>query len=440
MEILMKTIKNILLLATLIAIQPILAMESPSDLNYKLCVAARLGNLDTVQQLIQDGAFINAQVQDKKFTALGQAVCNGHEAIVRLLLDNGANVNLPIDNKHDGTPLMSAAEKGRLAVVKLLLVHKAEVNIQTAIGTRQVTALHQAAQNGHDQVVALLLEHGACIEAISLIMAAEGGHLKVMEILLKNGANPDAQSEDCQHSALRQAAQEGHYQVVKLLLENGANPDQPSTNRFTPLMITSENGHSSIASLLLAHHANVDATTQNNHALTSLMIAAIHDKAQVIPVLLNAGADLSARSLGDTALMLTAEYGKRDAAISLLTTIRGCNHESIKNYFTVWLVQNRLSAESNQSPELPRLPTEIWDMITTKLIESIIKDQLPSMVDQLIMVNNANRTAHEIAHAKNHLELCELLDLNNSAGMNTLCAHMGRNIMRIIFSKPADKI
>lgn len=56
------------------------------------------------------------------------------------------------------TPLHVACHFGQLAMVRFLLEHQADVNIQTRLG---FTPLHQAAQQGHTAVVKLLLDHGA---------------------------------------------------------------------------------------------------------------------------------------------------------------------------------------------------------------------------------------------------------------------------------------
>ena len=58
-------------------------------------------------------------------TALWWAAEKGHEAVVKLLLENGANVEFK-DRYHDRTPLLLAAGNGHEAVMKLLLEKGAE--------------------------------------------------------------------------------------------------------------------------------------------------------------------------------------------------------------------------------------------------------------------------------------------------------------------------
>jgi ankyrin repeat protein len=90
---------------------------------------------------------------------------------VRPLLDRGADVNSK-DNKWGRTTLLEAANRGHEAVVRLLLGHGADVNAKNEWGQ---TALHEAAyiwkelyreaSRGYEAVVQLLLDRGTDINA-----------------------------------------------------------------------------------------------------------------------------------------------------------------------------------------------------------------------------------------------------------------------------------
>jgi hypothetical protein len=85
---------------------------------------------------------------------------NEHEAVVKLLLENGAEVDSK--NKDDWTPLLWATESGHKAVVKLLLEKGANIDSKDKDGRRP---LPRAAENGHEAVVKLLLEKGADVDS-----------------------------------------------------------------------------------------------------------------------------------------------------------------------------------------------------------------------------------------------------------------------------------
>src|SRR5436305_327922 len=104
------------------------------------------------QRLLGEGANIQAKTDDGR-TALYLAAANGHEAVVKLLLEAKADVNAKDESGQ--TALYHAAENGHEAVVKLLLEAKAEVNVGDKCGR---TALYRAAADGHKEVVQLLLE------------------------------------------------------------------------------------------------------------------------------------------------------------------------------------------------------------------------------------------------------------------------------------------
>ena len=53
--------------------------------------------------------------------------------------------------------------------------------------------------------------------------AAQEGHVEIVKILLERGANPNAE-DDAGRTPLHDAAFKGHVEIVKLLLERGADP------------------------------------------------------------------------------------------------------------------------------------------------------------------------------------------------------------------------
>lgn len=81
----------------------------------------------------------------------------GHEEVVRVLLEAGANVEDHNENGH--TPLMEAASAGHVPVAKILLEHGAGIN--THSNEFKESALTLACYKGHLEMVRFLLEAGA---------------------------------------------------------------------------------------------------------------------------------------------------------------------------------------------------------------------------------------------------------------------------------------
>lgn len=98
--------------------------------------------------------------------------------------------NVEARTAQDESPLMMAALKGHLELVRQLIGRDADVN------KPGWTALHYAATNGHVAVMQLLLDHHAYIDAESpngttpLMMAAQYGSPGAVKLLLEAGADP----------------------------------------------------------------------------------------------------------------------------------------------------------------------------------------------------------------------------------------------------------
>ena len=123
-----------------------------------LSFAAGEGHDDIVRLLLEKGAEIEVKDWNYHYTPLSGAAMNGHEAVVKLLLEKGAEIEVK-DRVYSFTPLLWAAENGHEAVVKLLLEKGAETEVKD--GKYSNTPLSWAAENGHKAVVKLLLEKGS---------------------------------------------------------------------------------------------------------------------------------------------------------------------------------------------------------------------------------------------------------------------------------------
>jgi ankyrin repeat protein len=106
------------------------------------------------------------------------------------LLMNWPSTNLSIKNLQGETPLMLAAINNQMDLAKVLIVRGADVN-QTGW-----TPLHYAASKGHVEMMRLLIEHHAYLDAESpngttpLMMAAHYGSPMATKLLLEEGADP----------------------------------------------------------------------------------------------------------------------------------------------------------------------------------------------------------------------------------------------------------
>jgi hypothetical protein len=171
-------------------------------------------NVDTVIALAQNGTqkVVLRELEKLSFQSLGRnkvlriSAHRGHEAVVRLLVEKGADVEAK--NKDGWTALYWAVRYGNAAMVRLLLENGAEVDTKDNYGR---TALYRAVMEENEAVVQMLVGKGASINAKSdkgetvLYRARGNGYKAVVQLL--GGA------------ALHKAACFGYEAVVRLLVD-----------------------------------------------------------------------------------------------------------------------------------------------------------------------------------------------------------------------------
>ena len=176
----------------------------------------------------------------RAMNGLNTAAAIGDAAAIRDIkgmLDEGRDVNEKDPSVDGATALIIASFTGHLNVVQLLLDEGAEVD---AKGNDGRAALFAAFQNGHLEVVQALLAKGADIDAqmnngaTALIVASQNGHLEVVQALLAKGADVNVKMSDGR-TALILASYAGHLKVVQALLTKGADVNAKANNGWTAL-------------------------------------------------------------------------------------------------------------------------------------------------------------------------------------------------------------
>eukprot|EP00656_Telonema_subtile_P056239 TRINITY_DN8945_c0_g2_i1.p2 TRINITY_DN8945_c0_g2~~TRINITY_DN8945_c0_g2_i1.p2 ORF type:complete len:403 (-),score=132.05 TRINITY_DN8945_c0_g2_i1:2420-3628(-) len=191
---------------------------------------------------------------------LWEASLKADTSAVQLVCDYAAE-RLNESDESQQTVLHRAANEGHLDVVKLLLKHKANTDVRDYYLS---TPLHRASYNGHHKIAEELLDYKAPVDARNmsrstpLHLAAYTGHKKVVQALLRGEAAVEAQDES-QSTALHIAARFGHYKVLQKLLDADADVNARAGFGHTPLFKATQHEHSAVVTVLREHGALEEA-------------------------------------------------------------------------------------------------------------------------------------------------------------------------------------
>lgn len=301
-------------------------------------VLARVPSPAVVAAMLARGADPHARSYDGR-TLLHYAAREGLADIASMLLSAGADVHAK-DSRYDAPPLHSATNR---AVACLLLSHGARVN---AVCGRGRTALHAAAIAGLDDVVSVLIAHGACVNATPPPPAAStddsssddgysrGGRMRFGRLHVP----PEPRAATALHHVAASLFDRGHKAVMHALLAAGADPWALCAGGFTPLHWACMVGCSSAVSVLLAHSTagvNARVAVADGEAGDTPLLLALRraqrsectDRAgtlRAVTMLLAAGADPNVMGGdGAAALGIALEMGCEEVAMELVT--RGAN-------------------------------------------------------------------------------------------------------------------
>jgi ankyrin repeat protein len=309
---------------------------------------------DVYQHLVARGAYVD----------IGMAGFKGDLARVRALLGEDRSLANRVDDYNSyyagcGAPLKNASAGGHIEIVRLLLEHGADPNLPEEGIAPHGHALYSAVSNGHYDIVRLLLEHGAYpnpeveSSADAVWIAIRRGDVRMLQLLASYGAvweipieldgaltyerivetgirravgvlacygdtavaeplfAADAALAD-DAEALAHAATRGHDAFVRLLLryqpdlatkvtvarplamakflfQHGMDPNRPNWLRITPLHEFAGHGQVEDAALFLDHGADLHARDEEWRS-TPLAWAAREGHTRMVEFLLRRGA------------------------------------------------------------------------------------------------------------------------------------------------------
>lgn len=156
--------------------------------------AVKMDDASEVKSLLARGMDPNLVEQERGDSGLILALREGSMKVFSTLLD-ARNINLELKSRNGDNALMIASYKGNKPAVEALLAKGAEVN------RPGWTPLHYAAAIGNNDIVQILLDKSAYLDAESpnkttpIMMAARSGHILTVKLLLDSGADATLKNE-----------------------------------------------------------------------------------------------------------------------------------------------------------------------------------------------------------------------------------------------------
>lgn len=306
------------------------------DLCGVLASAASCGHESIMRLLLERGADISDP--DVSLQVLQRAAGwpgTGEERIVRLLLEEGAQIsNLDVSNKC----LLAAASAGHEQIVRLFLQWGADITGERT----QERALYEAAQyccaplvwrllcnhserkfrnydlsklvssaveGGNEEIVQLIVNHVQGDAAVkALIVAARCGNYSISKLLLDSW--PEIAEESQLKRPFLKAAARGHLREIELLISRGVNPT--GATAVTALSYAAAGGHEKTVEFFLEKSVDLRDNFSVFHG------AVQGGNTRIVARLLDHGAEVNARSSVGRSLFVAISSEHKEMAHQLL--------------------------------------------------------------------------------------------------------------------------
>ncbi len=292
------------------------------------------------------------QNQKNNESLLSEASRRGYIPLIKELLSEGVNIHYKND-----LPLVIASEAGQYATVKLLLENGANVDHSgVGMGVFNVSALYVAASWGNIKIVKLLIKYGENIRSVdisnSIRAAVEYKHINVLKFLFKDFDDPyvienefllqtSAKNGDFHtikflveyllknnidldiiDSALEYAVSENHIDIVNYLLDNGG--DVNTWDEFQGSLLEIAVTKQYVDMLELLFKFDVDIPTDNEDEVWN--VATKQDNITIVSMLLDTGK--YNKKLKSKGLINAAEHGLNNIVKLLLSSGANINISS----------------------------------------------------------------------------------------------------------------
>jgi ankyrin repeat protein len=205
-----------------------------------IIVAAAAGKLQELQQELAKQKHADTRDLEFQRTSLHWAALGGHDAVVRLLLAHGADLNA-IEPNHGRTPLLEAVAGGHEPIVRQLADAGARVDTADMLGDTPLT------------------------------LATRQSSVAMARLFLEAGADPNVCDWRRGQTPLSPASEKGRDDIVDLLLHHGAAVSLADDEGAVPLAYALKSGHDGIAQTLAAREAG-EGPRDAEQILSTMMV------------------------------------------------------------------------------------------------------------------------------------------------------------------------
>lgn len=350
--------------------------------------------LSIAETLIDSGIAINASY-DTTQTALSVAARLGYRAIIKLLIERGANI-MHADG-HGNTPLHTAIAHNRFLAAQMLLDYGADIEAEN---NGHQTPLHIAASYGHFELVNLLLFHGADRtkrdnnQQTPVQAALKNNHEAVVKLLLDASFLIDSdcdyndtlnQTTQKQYTLLHLALMEKNANLAKMLIQRKAAINKLNIDGDNELHLGTRTCDPAIIRLLI--NIGVLMNVANTWGNRPIHDAAVLTEASIMQCFIDAKENINIRNKqGRTPLHMAAVRGNVDVIHVLLN--------------------------NNAKPELPdidgNLPTHLAALNgRDKALDALLNSQQGRII--INKTNDKNQNCLHLAIIKNSVSCAKIL-------------------------------
>jgi cytohesin len=298
-----------------------------------LHIAILQGREDSVRALLDAGAPVTGLDGDDLSPLCSAIFHNQSAEIVSLLVDAGAEVNVPYGRRRSA--LRHAIDNDRLDIIEILL--EAGVNTEENRNYKKNRPLHEAVEQGRYEVARRLLEFGTEVnsqenygetpldkareEELQSLLRSYGG-LTREEL---RAAAQAVESEETKAATFLAAIRINDRKIVQQFIDEGISLDSSPEEEASPLAVSlglEEDGiiQPEMFELLIESGADLNAEAFDDWKTSILSTCVTFGKPEPLSILLEAGADpdLVFRDDGLTPLHYATKQGRHQMAQMLL--------------------------------------------------------------------------------------------------------------------------